>query len=232
MNRDLASLALPNLRNVAGEAKLLVGQIRLWFPIAGTPWLSEVHESWVINNVLNVAIHLEGALRAVPHPLRGLWQPIHDALSAVERCHERVLNHYQWVERVKGTSAVWPWEWPKVPPIAPELVDALDKSARGLDEWVRDFGDALARSNTPASTRAGDDEGGPIGPEMTWREAVQRMERLRVQGEPWTSQHKMADQLGCSSGTINKAIKNTPHCSLGRSRKLQPHPKRRASTAW
>jgi hypothetical protein len=45
---------------------------------------------------------------------------------------------------------------------------------------------------------------------MTWQEAAERMNRLRTQGEPWTSQHKMAKQFGCSSGTINKAIRETP----------------------
>jgi hypothetical protein len=45
---------------------------------------------------------------------------------------------------------------------------------------------------------------------VTWREAAERLERLRTQGEPWTSQQEMAKRLGCSSGTINKAIKQTP----------------------
>jgi hypothetical protein len=45
---------------------------------------------------------------------------------------------------------------------------------------------------------------------LTWQEAAERLERLRAQGEPFTTQAKMADQLGCSSAMINKAIKNTP----------------------
>jgi hypothetical protein len=36
------------------------------------------------------------------------------------------------------------------------------------------------------------------------------LDRLRGQGEPFTSQSKLAEQFGCSSATINKAIKNTP----------------------
>jgi hypothetical protein len=44
----------------------------------------------------------------------------------------------------------------------------------------------------------------------TWQEAAERMERLRKQGEAFTSQQKLAADFGCSSGTINKAIKNTP----------------------
>jgi hypothetical protein len=45
---------------------------------------------------------------------------------------------------------------------------------------------------------------------ITWQQAAERLNRLRQQGEPWTSQRKLAKQLGCSSATINKAIHETP----------------------
>lgn len=45
---------------------------------------------------------------------------------------------------------------------------------------------------------------------MTWQEAATRMKRLKTQGEQFTSQSKLANAFGCSSGTINKAIKKTP----------------------
>jgi hypothetical protein len=41
-------------------------------------------------------------------------------------------------------------------------------------------------------------------------EVAERLERLRTQGEPWTSYHKLARQLGCSSQTIHKAARSTP----------------------
>jgi hypothetical protein len=44
----------------------------------------------------------------------------------------------------------------------------------------------------------------------SWRDVADRLERLRKQGEPFTSQHQLANQLGCSSGTINKAIRHMP----------------------
>jgi hypothetical protein len=55
-----------------------------------------------------------------------------------------------------------------------------------------------------------------VGPEqgMTWREAAERLERLRSQGEPWTSQHEMARRFGCSSATINKAIRSTSELTV------------------
>jgi hypothetical protein len=122
-------------------------------------WESDFLDCHVTNNVVNAAVGLERALRAVPQPLRGLWQCIHDALAAVERCHDRVLAHYQWRERVKGTATTWPWEWPNVPPIAPALLDALDKSASRLTGFVQDFASrrtplagAVAGKRSPAAT--------------------------------------------------------------------------------
>lgn len=70
--------------------------------------------------------------------------------------------------------------------------------------------------NKPASETADtpEDEGDerPAEPKanMTWQEAAERMKRLRDQGEPWTSQHKLSERFGCSSGTINKALRKTP----------------------
>jgi hypothetical protein len=45
---------------------------------------------------------------------------------------------------------------------------------------------------------------------MTWQEAAEQMERLRAEGQAFSSQQKLADKFGCSSGTINKAIRQTP----------------------
>jgi len=58
---------------------------------------------------------------------------------------------------------------------------------------------------------------------MSWQEAAERLERLRQQGEPYTSQQKFAKQFGCAPATINKAIRNTP--SLKVWAKVDPTPK-------
>jgi hypothetical protein len=53
----------------------------------------------------------------------------------------------------------------------------------------------------------------PVAPaktKMTWQDAADRLERFRAQGEPFTSQPKLAKQLGCSPGTVNTAIRETP----------------------
>jgi hypothetical protein len=46
-------------------------------------------------------------------------------------------------------------------------------------------------------------------PCKSWQEVAERLERLRAQGDPWTSCEKMADQLGCSASTIHKAMQRT-----------------------
>ena len=55
----------------------------------------------------------------------------------------------------------------------------------------------------------GEDEK-PPSDGMSWQEAAERLRELRKQGEPFTSQAKMAKQIGCSSATVNRAIKETP----------------------
>jgi DNA-directed RNA polymerase specialized sigma24 family protein len=40
----------------------------------------------------------------------------------------------------------------------------------------------------------------------TWKDIQKRLERLREQGESYTSQRELAARLGCSESTINKAI--------------------------
>ncbi|HKI33597.1 MAG TPA: hypothetical protein VKA46_17210 [Gemmataceae bacterium] len=72
-------------------------------------------------------------------------------------------------------------------------------------------GDAANATHTPepeSSEQPNTSSAEPTG--MSWQEVVERLQRLRTQGEPFTSQKKLADVFGCSSYTINKAIKETP----------------------
>jgi len=45
---------------------------------------------------------------------------------------------------------------------------------------------------------------------MTVPEAADKLERLRSQGQPWTSYRNLVTQFGCSSATIHKAIHSSP----------------------
>jgi hypothetical protein len=71
----------------------------------------------------------------------------------------------------------------------------------------------------------GDDAGDGT---LAWDEVAERLERLRRQGERFTSQRKLAKQIGCSSATVNKAIRNTP--SLRAWAKIYTTPKAQSIT--
>jgi hypothetical protein len=63
------------------------------------------------------------------------------------------------------------------------------------------------------ATRAKTVQETPAAPEespLSWQDVAERLKRLRQQGERFTSQKKMAEQLRCSAATINKAIHQTP----------------------
>jgi hypothetical protein len=76
--------------------------------------------------------------------------------------------------------------------------------------------EAMAKPEVRSGQQAGTgakDKGESTEPEssgMTWPQVAERLVRLMKQGEPWTSQRKMAEQIGCSLWAINKAIKETP----------------------
>ncbi len=63
---------------------------------------------------------------------------------------------------------------------------------------------------------------------MTWQDVAGRLKRLRAQGEPWTSQHEMARRFCCSSGTVNKAIRNTPELLSWAKREVAASPRARS----
>jgi len=71
--------------------------------------------------------------------------------------------------------------------------------------------------------------GQDAGKGMAWEKAAARLERLRKQGEPFTSQAKLAEAFGCSPGTINKAIHNTD--SLHEWAKRRPEPRAQSLNA-
>jgi hypothetical protein len=78
-----------------------------------------------------------------------------------------------------------------------QYVDAFD--GRGISQSSNE--ENAAESNEEPAAEVGG---------MSWQEAAEKLNRLRIQGEPWTSQGKFAKLFGCSSGTVNKAVKNTP----------------------
>jgi hypothetical protein len=87
-------------------------------------------------------------------------------------------------------------------------------------------GEVLASEpNLTPPTGAKDGGAAETASAMMWQEAAEKMERLRSQGEAFTSQHKLAAQLGCSSGTINKAIRETPELQAWAKRQTEGTPR-------
>jgi hypothetical protein len=102
-------------------------------------------------------------------------------------------------------------EWADQEELAEEVVQTGQPDTPPTGPPRDGSGATGAPVGSPAPGTPGRDAPGsePAGG-MPWEEAAQRMERLRAQGEPWTSQHQMGERLGCSSSTINKAINKTP----------------------
>jgi hypothetical protein len=103
-----------------------------------------------------------------------------------------------------------------------EVVGQAPRAVTGvLLPAVRGVGDQQA----PQAESKGEQPAEPKPAGMSWQEAAKRMERLRTQGDPFTSQHKLADLFGCSSGTINKAIRETPSLKAWAERQTAAAPK-------
>ncbi len=61
---------------------------------------------------------------------------------------------------------------------------------------------------TPLPEAAGDER--KKREQVGWKEAAERLDRLRNQGEPFTSERDFAERFRCAPSTIHKAIQNTP----------------------
>jgi hypothetical protein len=163
-------------------------------------------------------------LYAVAHPLLAYTDPseqFHEHYATLVTEFVRVLDADGWWERAGAACAGAPdrqYTWAILCAAREhrreELVRLLVQGERAelIGYWLRNglYRELIGVGQGPAPVEP--DRAGPAEPEvgMTWQEAAERLERLRAQGEPWTSQHKMAKLFGCSSGTINKAIKETP----------------------
>lgn len=129
-----------------------------------------------------------------------------------------------------------------LPAVERRDIDALDRLIRQLEgianEIDRESGEASSSSESRAAsdlvaempavandTRSRNDQASQRAAGMAWKEAADRMERLRSQGGPWTSQQNMAKRLGCSSSTINKAIHETPSLQAWAKGKVAARPR-------
>jgi hypothetical protein len=88
-------------------------------------------------------------------------------------------------------------------------VGALDFGELDTELEAEFLHTAEARRRAPAAEVVAPPASEPAE-RLSWQEVADRLERLRAQGEPFTSQGKLAEQLGCSTATIHKAITRTP----------------------
>ena len=75
--------------------------------------------------------------------------------------------------------------------------------------------------------RAKRDRLGPPEAPLTWQEVAERLRCKRTSGEPYTSQRKLAAQIGSSEATVNRAIRETKllHAWAGKNRKKTASPR-------
>jgi hypothetical protein len=146
---------------------------------------------------LGDALHLEGRRRLFPQG-KTLEEKYDDYLVVRDKvitCHNRLLGFardhpgaLELGERLRSFS--------KFPPAVRLNIRLADQtSSAPLAEEAQSSGSA----GTELSQHP-----------VTCQSVAERLERLRKQGESFTSQHKLAEQLGCSPGTVNKAIKQAP----------------------
>lgn len=76
-----------------------------------------------------------------------------------------------------------------------------DTEADPVGRWLEDLKNGGAPAANPS--KAGSD-----GP--NWQDVQAELERLRLKGERYTSQQKLADKVGCSKFLVQKAIANGP----------------------
>jgi hypothetical protein len=159
---------------------------------------------------LAIKRHLNGEAVLTPAELASLADGLKDVAISAGLPSE-------WITTILRYAAGSQWTAP-----TPVQSGQNPNSGAGIDTWTVDMAlnwlvlwtekALLTASNQRLSAASVAPDGAPA-PEatgMTWQEAAERLERLRSQGELWTSQHEMARRFGCSSGTINKAIRNTP----------------------
>jgi len=151
-----------------------------------------------------------------PYPDRrdgtGRWTATIRGMSSLERDHQRLLTAIKGtlnfdVENllalVRKERALAADKAATIPPPTSITVNQISVAVSPVPTEPAAADGAGQLERQPAAEAA-------IKPGMSWQDAAERMERLRQQGEPWTSQHKMASAFGCSSGTINRAIRETP----------------------
>jgi hypothetical protein len=155
--------------------------------------------------VQDALVHLRGDLDPEADPARPA-PPIRDALALqlteaagriwCEQLERKLEPKGQWDCFLYDVEDDLAWVAQAAPQERfPEMRETADAAAAG----------PASASSGPDGGRAAEQTAG-----LPWQEAAGRMERLRRQGEPFTSQATLGEQFGCAPSTVNKAIRLTP----------------------
>ena len=116
--------------------------------------------------------------------------PESDLSDVAEACHQ--------LDLMGCTQGIWSRvcsKWPGV--------------CHAYHEALRLRNDAGPGNNLPSAPASNNKSAEPTK-NITWQEVAKNLNRLREQGEPWTSHGDMAQRFDCSQATVHKAVKNTP----------------------
>jgi hypothetical protein len=227
---------LERLSRVADTARWVSRSIRQWFPVEGGTWVFEgiADNPGVIPEVLNALIYLDDALYP-PEPqsdryVKGetplprashfaagwliatpvIWQSVHLAVLAIMHSHEQILHWYSvhgFVASGKDRRGNVPLQWPEIPPIAPAMLDALDKAAAILSEQIGALKAAAQRMNSGKGGNGKKARGG--GKRNRKSQAAQWLlfaldDRTNLN----KNQTELADLLNVAPSTIWRAFNN------------------------
>jgi hypothetical protein len=93
------------------------------------------------------------------------------------------------------------------------FLEQIQAGLKAPDHTFGQLAERLVADQARRQTQAVPPEG-KTRPGMSLKEAVDRLERLRSQGERFTSQRELEKRIGCSLGTVCKALKETEELRL------------------
>jgi hypothetical protein len=162
----------------------------------------------IVSRVAPVA-HLGILLDAVEHPDSSNWDSL-DESAKDDLIDNAIREHWEDVHHALTDI--------------PDF-DAGELTGRVKIEAAQASGGVAVRQCERGTAGPTGQVGADIGGGMPWQEAAERLERLRAQGEAYTSRREYAKRFVCSSSTIQKAIRETPSLRPWASRKRKSAPR-------
>jgi hypothetical protein len=145
-----------------------------------------------INSYSAVRLEAQKQLRELHKDAIRLWSGEPDVQEPPEMPD---VNKLDWVRAVAYVKRLRQWVIPQDRKQQAANAERLPDSPNGLSK--------LPNGSAPVT------DGEPAGIPPTKEQVAERLERLRSQGEPYTSQRELAKQVHSSPATVNHAIQHT-----------------------